>query len=245
MISLRSRPLSLAIWSISRLRFSMRQPSFSARLREVRARETIDRVGPRHLLEGDPELCPVDAHARDAVLEGDERAAEAAPPVLRPPRLERDLRPAGRREVLPAVEPRRGDLEPERDGDGVGGVEVRRDLARDGGARLDRHAPVARGRVDRDAQVPRRAAARQHDIDELEARRLDDRLDQVAKLLRDVPIHGPWTHIKNALDPTPRGSGQRAGAGVSPERGDRIESVAATQTWRYAGRAFPGRRRPY
>ena len=54
MISLRSIPLSLAIWSISRFRPSMRRTLSRARVRrEVVARELVDPVGLRDLRERD------------------------------------------------------------------------------------------------------------------------------------------------------------------------------------------------
>ena len=61
-------------------------------------------------------------------------------------------------------------------------------------AAVHRHPTVAFGRVDRDLQRPRLAAACQLHIHELEARLIDDRFDQRSQFLRDFPIHAHRFH---------------------------------------------------
>src|SRR5262245_36451194 len=163
MISLRSIPLSLAIWSISRFRPSMAAPSSGARVRsECVRRELVDRVRLGDLFEGDGDVASLDRQARLAGLEAEQPAPEAAPPGLRAACFDRDLGAERALEIFFAreqpVEAGGGNLEPVRDRNRIRRVELAADLARDARAILDRHAPVALRRVDRDAQQPGRPA---------------------------------------------------------------------------------------
>src|SRR5262245_59299776 len=166
MISLRSIPLSLAIWSISRFRPSMAAPSSGARVRsEVVTRELVDRMRLGDLVERDGDLASLDRQARLAGLEAEQPAPEAAPSGLRAAGFDRDLGAQRALEIFFAgeqpVEAGRGHFEPVRDRDRIRRVELAADLARDARAVLDRHAPVALRRVDGDAQQPGRPSARE------------------------------------------------------------------------------------
>src|SRR3990172_6052758 len=246
-----SMPLSLAIWSISRLRpanasFMLVSPSSPGgapggaprgrRAGEILGREVVHLVRLRHLGEGDAHLGAVHLHAQRLGVEVEELSLEAAASVLGTLRLDVHLAAARRGEVLlapeHAVETRGGDLEAVAHGDRCVRAEVRAELPRNARAHLDPDAPVADRRVHDHPQDPRAPTLVQLHVHQLERVGLDHGLDPLAQLARDVPIHRP---------PPPPGLRSRI---PSPEKkkadamsaswsaGTRIQTAQARATYR-------------
>jgi hypothetical protein len=138
-------------------------------------------------------LSSIDRDVRDAGLEGEQLAAEVAPPVERPAGFDLHLRAARRGEVLlpgqHAVEPRRRDLQAVAAREGFVGVEASSDLPRHVGAAPDRHAAIPDRRVDDDAHERTPGTRQDLGIDQLQLVAGQDRLDDLAQTRRDVPVH--------------------------------------------------------